>query len=57
MTLKDEQAAQIAASSYLGSPKQVRMYCSDARAYQIAPIWLSNFLEKDKAFLTRRETL
>ncbi len=41
-----------------GSPTKVRINHSDVRAYQMAPMWLSNFLEKDKVLRTRaRDTL
>ena len=41
----------------LGSPKLVRMRCSDEQSTPIAPMWFSNFLENDQVFLPMERLL
>ena len=41
----------------LGSPKLVRMRCSDEQSTPIARMWFSNFLENDQVFLSNGATL
>ena len=43
--------------SKYGSPKLVRIRCSDEQSTPIARMWFSNFLENDQVFLSDGATL